>query len=200
MWVGKWGNKISVCDVWLIFFLSLPSILWYSCFLFFSTVIAPLCSFSLLCLHLSILAIWLWTELILSKDHPPTSTTFFLTYFTYSQMHASAHWFFVSFILYLSLFPSLSSCSSRVQLPVSGPLCLNSINSQRTCYASVYQSACMCVLYLCMQALSTLCKCTSLKCGVMSVYASVVSLSLSVCVHMSFVFCFSLSSLVAVLH
>lgn len=60
----------------------------------------------------------------------------------------------LSLLLFLSwLFPS------RVQLPVSRPQCLNSINSQRTLFASEYQSACVGVLYLCMQALSTLCKC-----------------------------------------
>lgn len=111
-----------------------------------------------------------------AEDHLPASITF--RFHNSSSFFVPPHW------------------AEWVQLPVSRPLCLNSINSQRTPLASEYQSACLCILYVCVRAESTLCKCVQI-----SNFLHCLHMSLDcVCSCMSFVLSCSLCSLVAALH
>lgn len=137
--------------------LSVYLLLCHTALYFFSTTITLLCFLPLECPHLSCLAnVALVRVKTLAKDHPPTSITFFPHVLSYLCQCSLV---FFPFSSVLSLLLSFSPCPSRVQLPVSRPPCLNSINSQRTPFVFECQSACVCVLYLRMQALSTLCKC-----------------------------------------
>lgn len=69
------------------------------------------------------------------------------------------HIFLILYLCRCSQTSLTPSSSIQAAASVSRPLCLNSINSQRTLFASEYQSACVCVPYPRMQALNTLCEC-----------------------------------------
>lgn len=121
------------------------------------------CILSLLCVSIQA-AWWMWLH---TEFRHAQQRIIFLPLPQFSPLPSS---FYVYFHVWeLFFFSLLSSQSvflsppfpSRVRHLVSRPPCLNSINSQRTLFASEYQSACVCVwvLYLCRQTLSTLCKC-----------------------------------------
>lgn len=184
MWVVKLGNTISVCDVWL----SLPVylLLCHTVQLFFlhnhctPCVPLPLMPPSQLPGECGFRQSWD----MLSRESSSCIYHIFYHIFSYGCQCSPIP---LPFSFVLSLLLSLSPFPSRVQLPVSRPLCLNSINSQRNLFASEYQSACLCVPYLCMQALSTLCKC------VMYCIVCICQCSVCVFVQASFVLSFSLS-------
>lgn len=181
MWVVKVGNPISLCDVWLSLSLCLPSTLSYSCF-FLSKITALLCFFFvfllLLCLHLSCLVNVTSNRVQTcpAEDHHPDSAAF-LSPLTCpriptrvpKQPDSSSFPFCSPALASSPLCHFRAECCFQSQGPgVSTPLTLG-----EPCLRLEYQSACVCVLRLCMRALSTLCKCVRvcsvLRCLHMSV-------------------------------